>query len=276
MRKIISFSAIILVVLHISAFSQKNVDFAYKYPSNPVSYVRTQNIHETLDVQGQAMDVYVSSLIGCNVKSAGSKGNLVSLSITIDTLAEIIDSPQGMMGGSIGEIEGKTFSLTIGKNGKINDISGAKSTTYTVPGQGQNNLSSVFADFFPELPGGKVNPGYTWTSVDTVSNEEGLNSQVTIMNADNKFEGYEEVDGINCAKITSTTSGSSNMKNDIQGMSMQTTGNFTGTSTTWYSPEKGYFIKFSSTARMTGNVNMPNEGYSFPVVMDIIVTTGLN
>jgi len=62
------------------------------------------------------------------------------------------------------------------------------------------------------------------------------------------------------------------MKNEVQGMSMQTSGNFTGTSTVWFSPAAGYFVKSASTTRMTGNVVMPNEGYSFPVVMDIVET----
>jgi hypothetical protein len=275
MRKVIGFSAIFFMALGFNAFSQKSVDFSYRYPSNPVSYLHKQNIHEILDIQGQSMDVYVTGLTGCNVKSAGNKNNLVTLAVTIDTLAQVVDSPQGVMGGGIGEVEGKTFNITIRNNGKVADISGAVATTFVVQGQGQSNLSGTFTDFFPVLPEGKVNVGYSWTSVDTVNVESGMNSQVTIMNSDNKFEGFEDVEGMSCAKISSTTSGTSNMKNESQGMSMQTSGNFTGTSTTWFSPEKGYFVKFNSTTKMTGNVNMPNEGYSFPVVLDIVESTDI-
>jgi hypothetical protein len=275
MRKVIGFSAILFMALGFNAFSQKSVDFSYRYPLNPVSYLHKQNIHEILDIQGQSMDVYVTGLTGCNVKSAGSKNNLVNLAVTIDTLAQVVDSPQGVMGGGIGEVKGKTFNITIRNNGKVADISGAVATTFVVQGQGQSNLSGTFTDFFPVLPEGKVNVGYSWTSVDTVNVESGMNSQVTIMNSDNKFEGFEDVEGMSCAKISSTTSGTSNMKNESQGMSMQTSGNFTGTSTTWFSPEKGYFVKFNSTTKMTGNVNMPNEGYSFPVVLDIVESTDI-
>jgi len=207
MRKITLFSAVLFIAFISSAFSQKNVDFIYKYSSsgNPVKYFYTQNIHETLDIQGQTMDVYVSSVLGCNVKSEGNQNNIVTLSITIDTLAEVVDSPQGIMGGGIAEVEGKSFIMSIKGNGKLSDISGAKNFTYSVPGQGQNNLSVTFTDFFPVLPEGKVNPGYTWTTADTVSNETGMSSQVTILNAENKFEGFEEAEGMNCAKITSVT-----------------------------------------------------------------------
>lgn len=253
--------------------AQKTVDFTYRYPSKPVSYTNSENIHESLDVQGQTMDVFVTGFMGCNVKSAGNNSKNVSLTITIDTLAQTIDSPQGMMGGGVSEAKGKSFDLVLMPNGKIADISGAKNATYNIPGQGPGNFSTSFADFFPVLPAGKVSQGYTWTSVDTVSTDTGSNTQVTIMNSESKFEGFEEVNGVNCAKITSSTTGTSNMRNQVQGMDMKTTGNFTGTSVTYFSHESGYFIKFTSTTKMTGNVEMPNEGYSFPVVMDIVETT---
>ncbi|HEX2969720.1 MAG TPA: hypothetical protein VHO46_11525 [Bacteroidales bacterium] len=270
MKKKTILSAAVILIISFSAFSQKNVSMNYHYPDGkPVSYIKNQTIRQSLDIQGQAMDVYVTNLIGCNIKSAGG----TNLTITVDTLAEVIDSPQGMMGGAVSEVNGKSFNLALKPNGKVEDLSGAKNMTFTIPGQGPANLSASFADFFPVLPEGKVDPGFTWNSVDTLDNSSGASSQVTYMTSENKFEGFEQIDGVNCAKITSNTTGTSKMKNEVQGMVMQTSGNFTGTETTWFSPESGYFIKHTATTKMTGNMEMPNEGYSFPVVMDINETT---
>ncbi|MGE5420336.1 MAG: hypothetical protein ACM3UT_09135 [Chloroflexota bacterium] len=273
MKKQAFFSVALMFVMTLSLNAQKTVDFTYRYPVKPVSYTNSENIHQTLDIQGQSMDVYVSGFMACNVRAAGNNGNKVNVTVTVDTLAQTIDSPQGVMGGGISEAKGKAFDLVLMPNGKVADISGAKNTTYTIPGQGPGNFSTSFADFFPVLPSGKVSQGYTWTSVDTVSTDTGPNTQVTIINAENKFEGFEEVNGVNCAKITSASTGTSNMRNQVQGMDMRTTGNFTGNSTTYFSPESGYFIKSVSNIKMTGNVEMPNEGYSFPVVIDIVETT---
>lgn len=267
-------AAVMLIVFSGTAFSQKNIDFTYRYPAGkPVSYINTQNIHEVLDVQGQSMDVYVTSYLGCNIQSAEGKDGNVNLAVAIDTLAEIIDSPQGMMGGTVSEVKGKTFTVAIRPNGKVSDISGAKGATYMIPGQGPADFSASFADFFPVLPEGKISQGHTWNSVDTIRNESGANTQTTIITSENKFEGFERVNGQNCAKISSVLSGNSMMRNQVQGMDMRTSGNFTGNSTTWFSPEDGYFVKFTSTSKMTGNVEMPNEGYSFPVVLDIVEVT---
>lgn len=275
MKKQALLSAAVMLLMTLGIYAQKTVNFTYRYPGTPVHYINSENIHEALDIQGQPMDVYVTGFLGCNIKSTGDNSNILTLSVTVDTLSQVIDSPQGMMGGGIDEAEGKTFNVVLKRNGKMADISEAKNTSYTIPGQGPGNFSSSFVDFFPMLPDGEVSQGYTWTSVDTVSNDSGTGTIVTIMNSENKFEGFEDIDGINCAKITSATTGTSNMSNQVQGMDMKTTGTFTGNSVTYFSPESGYFIKFTSNTKMTGNVEMPNEGYSFPVVLDIVETTGL-
>ncbi len=271
----LSVTVIMLIALTVSAFSQKNINFTYRYPSTPVTYINSSNIHEVLDIQGQAMDVYVTNVMGFNVKSAGNLDKNLNLQITIDSLSEIVDSPQGMMGGKIDEVKGKSFNISISPNGKVADISGAKNTTYTVPGSGPSNLSGSFVNLFPVFPNDKIDQGHVWTSSDTVSSESGMSSQVTIVTSENKFEGFEEVIGIKCAKISSVTSGTSNMKNEVQGMSMVTKGTFTGTAAVWFSPDAGYFVKSTSTTKMTGNVEMPNEGYSFPVVLDIVESAEL-
>lgn len=254
----------------IATAQDKSADLTYRYASGkPVTYINQTKMHEVMDVNGQPMDVYVSGYMGCTVKSSGTAGNNLNLEIRIDTLAEIVDTPQGMMGGTVADITGKTFSLALKPTGEIADISAAKNTVYTVPGQGQNNMASAFTDFFPVLPGKKVTAGYNWNSSDTVSTEAGVNTQVTIINSQNKVEGFETVLGIDCAKITSATEGTSVMNNEVQGMKMTTKGAFTGTVVTWFDTATGSLVKTEGNTKMTGQLDMPNEGYSFPVVIDI-------
>lgn len=275
MKKLTLISIVLIMTLSL-AHGQKNVDFSYKFPAGKsVSYVSNSNIQQTLDINGQAMDVYVSSILGCSVKSAGNNGKDLNLQITVDTLAQLIDSPQGMMGGGVGEVEGKTFKMTIGPDGKVVNLDEAKNTTYDLSGQGTNNLATSFAEFFPVMPAGKISQGHTWTATDSVSTESSSNTQINVTTSENKFEGFEEVDGMKCAKITSVLNGNSVMTMDMQGMFMKTSGTFTGNATTWFSPEAGYFVKQEAQMKMTGNMEMPNEGYSFPVVMNITENTQL-
>lgn len=279
MKKMTLKAALILTGLTIGMVAtaqNKSADLTYRYSSGkPVTYVNTTKMHEVMDVNGQAMDVYVSGFLSCTVKAAGSAGKNLNLEIRIDSLSEVVDTPQGIMGGTVTDVAGKSFSLALKPTGEVADPSGAKALVYSLPGQGSNNMASNFAEFFPVLPGQKVTAGYNWNSVDTVSSEEGVNSQVTVTNSQNKVDGFEEMLGINCAKITSTTEGTSIMNNEIQGMKMITKGNFTGTVVTWFDSATGSLVKSESNSRMTGQLDMTNEGYSFPVVIDITETTGI-
>jgi hypothetical protein len=88
-----------------------------------------------------------------------------------------------------------------------------------------------------------------------------------------KFDGIENVDGIDCAKISSTISGIRKMSAQSQGMGdIKTSGPFTGTQTLIFAVKDGYLIKEFVTSWLTGTIEMPDQNMNFPVVMTIIST----
>jgi hypothetical protein len=92
---------------------------------------------------------------------------------------------------------------------------------------------------------------------------------VTIVKADNIFEGYEQLNGINCAKITSILTGTMLLKTQNQGMDIKMSGPFTGTGELYFAPDKGYFLKHTVKSRMTGQIEITSpDVMSFPVTMD--------
>ena len=54
-----------------------------------------------MDVNGQSMLVNMAMYMGCEVKAAGKTGENLKLEITIDSMAQNIESPQGTAGGPI-------------------------------------------------------------------------------------------------------------------------------------------------------------------------------
>jgi hypothetical protein len=245
--------------------------FTYKYPSDrTVPYLNSTAVHEVMDIQGQSMNVDVTSVLGCKIKSSGILNNYLGLEIQIDSLVEIINSPQGMAGGFIPDTKEKIFHIVITPSGKTADVDEARRLVYNIEGSGPGNMMSTFIDFFPLLPEGGVNPGYTWTSEDTLRTDSDLNAEVTIISSQYKFEGFENILGQNCAKFTSVNEGSTVMKNEAQGMEMKTTGRFTGSTVSYFSPENGYFIKYESDSKLIGRMEMISpDSYNFPVVVDI-------
>jgi hypothetical protein len=215
------------------------------------------------------MLVNISMTLGCQIKSTGKQGENLNLEISIDTMAQNVESPQGSAGGSISDVKGKVFTIVISPSGKIVDLSGASKIVYTVEGSGESTMNQSFMGYFPVLPKNAVKEGDTWISNDTLDSKAETNTIWMPVEANYKFEGIEKIDGIDCAKISSTLSGTRKMTTKSQGMEIHTSGPFTGTQTMFFAVNEGYFIKQTVVSKMTGNIEIPDQNMSFPVVMTI-------
>ena len=226
-----------------------------------------------MDVNGQSMLVNVAIYLGCEVKGAGKTGENLKLEIKIDSMAQNVDSPQGTVGGPLNEVKGKSFNMLISHEGKVIDLSEASKIVYTIEGSGEDNLTQSFLNYFPVLPAGKLNPGDTWSTKDTINVKSSSNSNLMPLESNFKFEGIENVDGIDCAKISASLSGTRKMTTQSQGMEIHVSGPFTGTQLIFIALNEGYLLKESVTTKMTGNIEIPVQNMSFPVVMTATATT---
>ncbi len=177
----------------------------------------------------------------------------------------------GGSGGAIQDIKGKTFNIIISPEGKVVDISGAASFVYTLEGSGESNMSQTFSDFFPVLPSKAVTTGDTWNSTDSLTTKSAAMTMTTIDNTINKLEGFETVNGIECAKISSQHSGKIVNENSEPGewiflskVHLQVTSEFL------FAVKEGYFIKMTSATKVNGNLEMTSpQAMTFPIVLDM-------
>ncbi|MEI6050887.1 MAG: hypothetical protein WCS03_18515 [Bacteroidota bacterium] len=268
-----------------TAYSQKkseesvpkgSVMLKYNYAATkPFKYIADTKIVQDMDINEQSMLVNVSISMGCEIKSSGRQGENLTLEIMIDSMIQNVESPQGSAGGSINDVKGKVFNMIISPAGKTIDLTEASKIVYTIEGSGENSIAQEFLNYFPALPKGPVKTGDTWISNDTIDSKTPGNSMWTSVEASCKFEGIEKIDGIDCARISATLSGTRKMATQTQGMDINTSGPFTGTQIILFAVTEGYFIKESVTTRMTGVIEMPNQNMSFTVVMDMTYTNGI-
>jgi hypothetical protein len=122
------------------------------------------------------------------------------------------------------------------------------------------------------LPKDEVNSGDTWTTNDTIDTKSAGNSTWMPVQSDYKYEGIENIDGIDCAKISATLSGTRKMSTQSQGMDIKTSGPFTGTLTLYFAVKEGYLVKESATSKITVKIEIPDQNMIFPVVMTITST----
>jgi hypothetical protein len=273
---------LILSGVYSFSYSQKKSDqslqkggvkLEYNYPAaKSVKYLSDTKVVQDMDVNGQSMLVNISMTLGCQVKSIGKQGENLNLEISIDTMAQNVESPQGSAGGPISDVKGKIFNMVISPSGKIVDLSGASKIVYTIEGSGESTINQLFMNFFPVLPKNAVKEGDTWTSNDTLDSKAPANTIWMPVEANYKFEGIEKIDGIDCAKISAILSGTRKMTTQSQGMEIHTSGPFTGNQTLFFAVNEGYFIKQTVVSKMTGNIEIPDQNMSFPVVMTMTST----
>jgi hypothetical protein len=247
------------------------VRLTYNYPADKaIKYSGTSTMAQIMDIQGQSMQVDVNSAFGCSVKSAGKQDDNLKLEIEVDTLGQITNTPMGGSGGAIQEVKGKICSIIISPEGRIVDISGAAGLVYNVEGSGESNMSQTFSDFFPVLPSKEISVGDTWNATDSISTNSSAMTMKTIDNTANKCEGFESLNGIECAKISTQHSGTITMHITSQGNDIFIKGPFTGTSEYLFAIKEGYFIKMTSATKVNGNLDMTSpQEMSFPIVMDM-------
>ncbi len=259
------------MVSHVANAQSGAVKLEYNYPADkPVKYLSTTKIVQTMDVMGQVMEVNVSALLGCSIKSKGILNKSLNLEVTIDSMYQKVDSPQGSAGGVLRDAMGKVFIMSISPEGKETDLSEAGKLLINIEGSGTTDAAQSFSDFFPDMPSGSVSPGYTWTQTDTIKTKSVSNSMVMTIKSDNKFEDFEEINGVKCARISSVMSGDRLMITQTQGMDITTKGPFTGTSIVYFSHGNGYFVKQTVNTKQTGTIDITSpENMSFPVVIDM-------
>jgi hypothetical protein len=159
--------------------------------------------------------------------------------------------------------------MVISPAGKAIDLTEASQIVYNIAGSGENTMTQAFLNYFPALPKAAVSPGDNWVTNDTIDNKTPTNSVYMPVQSEFKFDGIENVDGTECAKLTAVISGTRKMSTQSQGMNIKTSGPYTGTEVLYFALKEGYLLKEIVTTKMTGNIEITDQNMTFPVVMTI-------
>jgi hypothetical protein len=278
--------AIAAMCVPANAYSQKKakapepkgeIKLTYNFPEGkPLSYTNITNMAQTMDFNGQTMQVNIQVLLSSTFTGKGKTEDNIKIEVLIDTMKQTVDSPQGSAGGLMNDAMGKTFTMTLSPLGKEVDLSDAEKISIATEGGVQTTAGQSFMEYFPDLPANAIKPGDTWVTNDTIDKKSSSFSIRTVTKAENKFEGMEQVDGYDCVKITSVISGTREQTAQTMGMDVATSGTFAGTSVLWFAVKEGYYIKNTSIGKLTGNIEVSGpQNMSMPMVADITTVSAL-
>ncbi len=242
----------------------------YKMPAGrTLTYQNKSEQAQVMEVQGQSMDTQVVNSSTVTFKSKGLKDKNLLLGVTIDDItASITNSMQGDMSPDMATVKGKSFDMVLSPLGAEVDVTGAEAITFSTAGESQS-VASEFKAFFPDLPGKPVKVGDTWPSTTTVDENSGpMSIQVTLQNV-NTLEGFETIDGLECARVTTNFTGTVAGSGNQMGMDLAISGTTKGTGSWHFAVKDGLLVKSASDSTSELTIDVSAAGMSIPMTQTI-------
>jgi hypothetical protein len=251
--------ATLLVLAGIAAdrpVPQGAVTLAYQFPAGKtLSYQEVGTQTQSMDVMGQSMVTTSVSSMDFTLTPKGLKGQDFQLGVVIDAAKSDVQTAQGPMSPDMSTVIGKGFDLVVARLGKEIDFSGATAIKVSTP-NGERDISSTFQAFFPDLPDKPVKVGDTWPSEDTVIQKEGAGETQVHAVHKNTLDGFETVDGFECARIKVVSTGTVTGNLEQGGMGLTLAIKTEASGTYYFAVKEGIYVKSDIKGTLNGSIEL--------------------
>lgn len=237
--------------------AQGAVTLAYQFPAGrTLSYQNIGTQTQSMDMMGQSMVTTTKSEMDFTVQPKGMKGQDFTLGVFIDAAKSDIESIQGPMSPDMSAVVGKRFDMVVGPLGREVDWSGAAALKVSSANGGEGDISPTFQAFFPDLPDKPIKVGDTWPSEDTVIQKSGAGDIQVHAVHKNTLDGFETVDGYECARIKIVSSGTVAGTLDQQGIGVTLAIKSESTGTFYFAVKEGIYVKSDIKGNLSGSVDV--------------------
>lgn len=244
---------------------------------DPVSYTVTSSSIQTMEIQGQPVPVESTETLSFSVEPKGMTDGELALGITIDGLTVTVVSPDNDLEADTEDIVGESFNMTLSKLGVEGGLPDPETLQYTIGPQGLKSVITGFGVMFPDLPDGPIVIGDTWpTTVEIVEDTDGSNVVITI-DAVNTLEGFETVEGLECAKIAVVLDGTIEGEGTQQGMTWTMQSDMYGIGTWYFAYKEGVVVSDITGGTADGSIvlHAPTGEMIIPVSREYNMVTEL-
>ena len=241
------------------------------------SYRVTSDFVQTMEIQGQSVPVVSTEILSFSVEPKGAKDGDHALGITIDGLIVTASSPEGEIDADTENVVGESFDMTLSKLGAEGGLPDPDVLQYTIGPQGPKSVITGFGVIFPDLPEGPITVGDTWPATVEVAEESDQGDVVITVHAVNTLEGFETVEGLECAKIAAVLTGTIEGGGTQQGAEWTMQSDMDGSGTWYFAYKEGILVRdvTEGTADGTIVVHAPNGDMTIPVSRDYSMVTEL-
>ena len=255
---------------------EKGLILAYRFPENQaLKYEMSSENIQKMEVMGQPIEIKSDKTYVFSVESKELKEDNYKLGITIDSMKSHVVTPQGELSPDMSNVIGKSFDMALSPLGKEVDLSGSESIQWELAGE-KHSITPDFQTIFPDLADRPVKIGDSWESKDTISIKEASSEVRISLEGMNTLVGYETMNGVECARITTEFTGTVDGKGKQQGIDLVTEGEVKGTDTWYFGYKDGLLVKLISSgvaeAMITGS---GPQNITIPMTQEIKVETTL-
>jgi len=244
-----------------AAAPQEAVTLAYKFaPGQPLSYKTTGSNVQNIDAMGQTMTNETVSTLDFTLASKGLKDGNHLLSLKIDGMTLNVTGPQGGITPNLANVIGKSIDIVLSPRGESIDVSAASSLTIDLGEGGQRDMTSDFQGLFDTLPDHAVKVGDSWPSQKKITQKSTAGDITINLAIANTLDGFETIDGRNCARIKANVNGTMAGALNQAGMSLGLEGKMTGTVTWYFAVKEGFFVKSESSTDLGGTISVEAAG----------------
>ncbi len=242
-----------------------------------MSYRFTSDLVQTMEVQGQSIPIESTEVLSFSVEPKGMTDGEHALGITIDDLTVTVSSPQGEIEADTENVVGESFDMTLSKLGAEGGLPDPDVLQYTIGPQGPKSVITGFGVIFPDLPEGPITIGDTWPTTVEVAEENDQGDVLITVHAVNTLEGFETVEGLECAKIAAVLTGTVEGGGTQQGAEWTMQSDMDGSGTWYFAYKEGVLVRDVTEGTADGNivVHGPNGDMSIPVTREYSMVTEL-
>jgi len=245
---------------------QDAVSLVYKFaPGAPLSYKTTGTNVQNVDAMGQTMTTEVTSSMDITLTSKGLKDGNHLLGLKIDAMNIAINGPQGGTTPDVSGVVGKGFDIVLSPRGETVDVSGAAALSIDMGQGGKRDMTSDFQGIFDTLPDHPVKVGDKWPSEKKVTQKSDAGDVNIAMALENTLDGFEAIDGRNCARIKAVVKGTMSGALNQGGMALGLDGKLAGSMTWYFAVKEGIFVKSDSTTDLSGVISVEAAGMTLGI-----------
>lgn len=239
-------------------------------------YEKVEDSSQSMKMMGQAMDTSTHKTMTFTVEPKGLEEGSLNLTITIDAMEGGLETPQGKFSADTEPIVGESFDMVLSIQGKESGLSGADGLEYSMGMAGTRSIRPDFEAFFPDLPEGRMKIWDTWPSQDTINvNESGMDVLI-VSESLNVLEGFETINGRECAKVAADVDGTVTGEGMQGGANLNFEGTMSGKEVWYFDYTDGILVKSTSDLAIEAVVSVtgPQE-MTIPITQTIDITIDL-